>query len=269
MRLLPTPTMFASSGPEARPEQPVGRTNAHLADRPRTALVARPSQSASPGARGAAHSASEMGLLLDEGTGLVAATGSCSPFVDWRSVTFLFRLHLLLVVLLLVVSACSSSQSASFEECPITPPLGGVPDEVVDYQRPVPWVKEDAGWYGNSALWVSLPPDGVLPSLPSVDDPVLFDTKFPWWRLSSGMLEVRTAKVGVGEAFIERHVPDGYGEGGFVPSSLLFSSEGCWQVTGVVDGVELRFVVWVCETDGFPADVPSHEREACGAIRPA
>lgn len=29
MRWLPTPTMFASSGSEARPEQTIGRTNAH------------------------------------------------------------------------------------------------------------------------------------------------------------------------------------------------------------------------------------------------
>lgn len=168
-----------------------------------------------------------------------------------------------LLLALLLLSACSSSGDVVFGDCPITSPLGGVPD-VVDFESPVPWVREESGWYGNEALWVSLPPDGVLPSLPSAEDPELLDTKFPWWRITAGELTVETAQVDGDEAIVGS-VPSGYGDSGFTPSGLMFSSEGCWQVTGAVSGEELSFVVWVCETETFPAVVSPEERETCGA----
>lgn len=151
----------------------------------------------------------------------------------------------------------------TFSECPITSPLGGVPDEV-EYERPVPWVRQDSGWYGNSALWISLPPEGVLPAL-STDTDGHLETKFPWWRITPGQLEIQSTRSADGEP-LSGSAPDGYGPDGFNPSFLVFPEEGCWEVTGTIAGEALSFTVWVCETSSISATVSQEDREACGAI---
>jgi hypothetical protein len=153
----------------------------------------------------------------------------------------------------------SSSESERFANCPVTVPTDGVPAEV-DFERPVPWVAEDAGWFGNLAVWVSLPPEGLLPSLRS-DDGLLY-TKFPWWRIRPGRLEVRSEEVGQRQSLVGE-VPRGYGQLGFTPSGLVFTHSGCWRVIGQLGEIELGFVVWVCEADDY--EIGAEERQACDA----
>lgn len=155
------------------------------------------------------------------------------------------------------------SPSPTFTECPITSPIGELPEEL-EFERPVPWVRQDSGWYGNSALWVSLPPDGVLPALSNGADGLL-ETKFPWWRISPGELEIQSNRP-ADDQTLSGSAPDGYGPDGFNPSFLVFSDEGCWEVMGTVAGETLSFTVWVCETSSISATVTQEEREACGAI---
>lgn len=160
--------------------------------------------------------------------------------------------------------ACSSEEPTGFADCPITAGAEPVPPEV-RFSRPVPWVQEDSGWFGNSALWVSLPPDGILPTRISLEEPSEFNTKFPWWRLSPGELSVETSRPGSDES-VQGSAPSGYGQTGFNPSGLVFGGQGCWEVTGNVGGESLTFVVWVCQAEFFDESVSIADREACGAI---
>lgn len=168
------------------------------------------------------------------------------------------------LLVLISMSACSSSEQIAFADCPVTTTTVPVPSEV-RFERPVPWAREESGWFGSSDLWVSLPPDGILPTIVSEEDPDQFRTKFAWWRVSPGDLAVETRRPGADHA-IEGSVPDGYGETGFNPSGLIFDGEGCWEVTGRVSEASLSFVVWVCETEFFPPVVSAAEREQCRAI---
>lgn len=160
--------------------------------------------------------------------------------------------------------ACTSGDRTSFADCPITAAPGPVPAEV-RFERPVPWVREDSGWFGNSSLWVSLPPDGILPTLASPEDPDEFSTKFPWWRLAAGELAVETKRLEASD-WVQGSAPAGYGQTGFNPSGLVFDGQGCWEVTGRAGEQSLSFVVWVCPTDDFGERVSAVGREACGAM---
>ena len=44
---------------------------------------------------------------------------------------------------------------------------------------------------------------------------------------------------------ILRGRPDGYGETGIHPSTLIFPSEGCWEVTANVGETTLTFITLV------------------------
>jgi hypothetical protein len=104
---------------------------------------------------------------------------------------------------------------------------------------PVPWVRD---WYGNDALWVRLPPTGVLPAEPESPG---FGTKFPWWRTLPGKLLVTAQRLDGPTGSFTADIPDGYGNLGFQVSGLGWSAPGCWRVTGTVQGHSLTFTVWV------------------------
>ncbi len=158
--------------------------------------------------------------------------------------------------------ACTSEEAESFADCPITAAPDSVPSEV-RFERPVPWVREDSGWVGNTSLWVSLPPGGILPTLASPEEPNVFETKFPWWRLSPGELAVETKRLGGGEP-VQGSAPTGYGQTGFNPSGLVFDGQGCWELVGHLGDESLSVVVWVCPTEHFGERVLDADREACG-----
>jgi hypothetical protein len=129
-------------------------------------------------------------------------------------------------------------------DCPVTrsrpdvrPPAPVNPDALVP--GPVPFVRD---WYGNNALWVGLPPTGVLPA---DSTPQGLSTKFPWWRVLPGRLTIRAQRLDGPAGAFSADVPAGYGDLGFQPSGLKWPMTGCWRVTGAVHGTSLTFVVWV------------------------
>jgi len=130
--------------------------------------------------------------------------------------------------------------------CPVTrstpdvrpsPPVN--PDALVPSARPVPYVRD---WYGNDALWVGLPPTGVLPAYP---DPHGLATKFPWWRALPGRLTIQAQRLDGPTGAFTADVPDGYGDLGFQVSGLSWGAAGCWRVTGTVHNRSLTFTLWV------------------------
>jgi hypothetical protein len=97
-------------------------------------------------------------------------------------------------------------------------------------------------WYGNDALWVGLPPTGVLPADPQ---PQGLSTKFPWWRALPGRLTIQAQRLDGPTGAFTADVPAGYGDLGFQPTGLNWAVPGCWRVTGTVHNKSLTFTVWV------------------------
>jgi hypothetical protein len=96
--------------------------------------------------------------------------------------------------------------------------------------------------YGNEALVVLLPKDGIL----RASDPSqgLSDgVKFPWWRIAHGDLTITTRRLDATSAPLAADIPSGYGDTGFQVSGLKFPATGCWEVAGMVGGKTLTFVV--------------------------
>lgn len=140
------------------------------------------------------------------------------------------------------VSAGLETDAASYLDiCPVTRANGlGPPGE-----------KRSPKHHGNGKIWTVLWPDGLIefgegrPG--SIGDDGVLAMKFPWWRGEGvrGRLRISGRRLD-GEAppaFGE--VPDGYGDSGFQASSILFPTEGCWEITGSVGDIELTFVQYV------------------------
>jgi hypothetical protein len=141
----------------------------------------------------------------------------------------------------------SPSLLAAGMPCPVTtpPPVAVTPPPSTG-TAPNPTLTFTAGpgnfLYGNDALIVILPTDGILhPSDPARGLPG--GVKFPWWRGAHGTVTVTTRRLDAPSTPLPADVPGGYGETGFQVSGLNFPASGCWQVTGAVDGGALTFVV--------------------------
>ena len=96
--------------------------------------------------------------------------------------------------------------------------------------------------YGNDALIVLLPNDGIL----RASDPARGlhgGVKFAWWRIAHGELVITTRRLDATTAPQAADVPSGYGDIGFQVSRLNFPETGCWEVSGTVGGKTLTFVV--------------------------
>jgi hypothetical protein len=101
-------------------------------------------------------------------------------------------------------------------------------------------------WYGNAAIWVRLPTQGVLSAMPDPGKTTM-STKFPWWRALPGQLTVSAVDLVRGGSQFRADVGtvDEYGPTGFVPSGLTFDRAGCWEITGSVQSQTLAFVAIV------------------------
>lgn len=69
--------------------------------------------------------------------------------------------------------------------------------------------------------------------------------KWQWWRsaASAGQLSITGRRLDAEAPPLEAVIPDGYGTTGHQASGIIFSTPGCWEVTGRSGGVELTFVV--------------------------
>ena len=154
-----------------------------------------------------------------------------------------------LALVALAAAACgpATATPSSAAPCSVTtPPPAAVTSPPTAGTGPNPTLAfragPDAFLYGNDALIVILPNDGTIhPSdlargLPG-------GVKFAWWRLAHGDLVISTRRLDASTASVPADVPSGYGDTGFQVSGLNFPTMGCWQVTGMVGGKPLTFVV--------------------------
>lgn len=104
--------------------------------------------------------------------------------------------------------------------CPVTrPDPSTTPPPGVDPIAP------GGGLYGNDALWVGLPDNGVL-TLEAAPGGVL-GRKFMWWRRVPGQLSIEVRSLDQPGLIGESSIPDGYGEYGFQATGLSFPKAGC------------------------------------------
>ncbi|MBO0813012.1 MAG: hypothetical protein J2P23_13335, partial [Microlunatus sp.] len=120
------------------------------------------------------------------------------------------------------------------------------PPKQLGISRPLP-VPDLRGWYGNSALWVGVPPDGVLPAQLDPDSPGDWTTKVPWWRVRHGAMTVSAVRLDgpTGNFRATVGTVAEYGEFGLDTSELVWPSLGCWQVTATVARHSLTIVMRV------------------------
>lgn len=93
-------------------------------------------------------------------------------------------------------------------------------------------------------LW----PNGIVVFSPEGPGEIRADgslaMKFPWWRGISvqGKLEITGRRLDAEGPPAHGEIPFDYGDTGFQPTSIVFPSEGCWEITGRVANSELVFV---------------------------
>lgn len=101
------------------------------------------------------------------------------------------------------------------------------------------------GAHGNGKLWTVLWPTGNVvfdPKGPGfVEDDGALRMKFPWWKSIPGMLRIEGRRLDAQAPPLRVDTFD-EGEVGFQPTSLIFPTPGCWEVTGRVGDATLTFV---------------------------
>jgi hypothetical protein len=157
----------------------------------------------------------------------------------------------ILILLILVVAACAGDQSETLivkkevlqndpSECPVTP----YSDERPPDGNTAAFTET---WFGSQALWAGLSPayDGKWYAGPQ-------GLKVLWYRAVPGKLTITGKEIATGSTGLLAEVPGGYGETGIQSTSLVFPSEGCWEIIGRVADQELPFVVHVYPADQHP-----------------
>jgi hypothetical protein len=142
---------------------------------------------------------------------------------------------------LLAQQGTSSASTAS--TCSVTLPNGSTPPG----QEPL------AHYHGIGAIWTELEPDGVIRAKPEdVGYNGSVDVKFPWWRGPGvrGSLTITGHRLDGVAPPLRAGIPGGYGDTGFQASGIIFSTEGCWEVTGRAANATLTFVTYVVKEQG-------------------
>jgi hypothetical protein len=136
-----------------------------------------------------------------------------------------------------VPSASGSRPSTNPIECPATLPNG-------NHRREDPAGLGEQG-FGNAELWVGLWPQGrVRATEDNLNRRGEILMKFPWDRGVRGHLQITGRRLDADAPPLRAQLSD-YGSIGFQPSTLVFPTEGCWEVTGRVGRSSLTFVTSV------------------------
>ena len=114
--------------------------------------------------------------------------------------------------------------------------------------------------YGNRQLSLGpfgLWPDGIVVFKPGGAGFITPDgslgMKFGWTRGVRGQLRIEGRRLDAPASPLRSHIPNGYGPIGFQATALVFSSPGCWEVTGRVGDTSLTFVTKVVKIGEGPS----------------
>ena len=153
------------------------------------------------------------------------------------------------LLLLAVLTACTSAtkgEDAALDKtviasCPVTVPNGKSPA-----------VAGASGFnLGNegSTLYTIPWPEGTVIFAIDGSGKVLPDgsleMKWHWWRGVRGALTIHGRRLDAHAPPLRADVTEGYGDQGFLSTGLIFPTQGCWEVTGMVGNARLTFVTLV------------------------
>lgn len=127
--------------------------------------------------------------------------------------------------------------------CPLTLPTGGTP----------PGEQWAGTNYGKGELWTTFwPRNVVIADAGYVQPDGSIAMKWPWFRGVKGQLVISGRRLdGNAPPILQRVSSDGYGSTGFLPTSIVFPTEGCWEVTGAVGKARLTFVTMVLKASSY------------------
>jgi len=144
--------------------------------------------------------------------------------------------------------ATSTSEARAEGTCPLTIANRTAPPNSSD------WGHEDS--HGNGKLWTLFwPHNVVIADSGYIEDDGSIRMKWPWWRGVPGTLSVTGRRIDGPGRPLRFEIPEGYGKSGFQPSSLYFSTEGCWEVTGHVGNTSLTFVTLVVKASTYSLEL--------------
>jgi hypothetical protein len=178
-----------------------------------------------------------------------------------RSKTPLAVCGLLLIGITMSAEQLLAATAQSGVACEVTRPNG----IVAGTEQPEP------NSYGNRQLSLGpfgLWPDGTVVFKPGGAGFITPDgslgMKFGWTRGVGGQLRIEGHRLDASAPPLRSHIPNGYGEIGFQATALVFSSPGCWEVSGRVGDASLTFVTKVVKI----GDGPSWRRDISGEAAP-
>jgi hypothetical protein len=116
----------------------------------------------------------------------------------------------------------------------------------------------EQNFHGTKELAFSGPwPDGTVVFKPGGAGFVLPDgslsMKFGWHRGVRGALTIDGRRLDMAAPRLRSHIPAVYGDIGFQPTSLIFPTPGCWEVTGRVGTASLTFITKVVKIGDGPS----------------
>jgi hypothetical protein len=139
-------------------------------------------------------------------------------------------------------------RNSKFAACPVTIPRK-TPDSVKNSLG-----TQNAYWNGDlycASLW----PDATVPIGPKGAGAILPDgsleMKYPWFRGAglTGRLIITGRRLDAAAPPLTASTSSDSRETGFQATSLIFPTEGCWEITGKVRDTALTFVNRVIRAD--------------------
>ena len=145
----------------------------------------------------------------------------------------------------------SASASLALGTCPVTPPGGPRPPTQLPAKP----------YTGNGRLWVGLWPHGlVIVPADDISRSGVLRMKFMWYRGPSvhGILHISGSQIDA-NGVVHGRTAD-YGLTGFNASSIYFTGQGCYRVTGKAGGATLSFVTLVRTCSVLPELSPRQRK---------
>src|ERR671919_116891 len=147
-------------------------------------------------------------------------------------------------ILVLSANASGSESSPTGAACPATVPTRTVPRDagfaVASFNYGNRYLRAHLHWR-DGPLRAGRPPGIGYGATVEADGSIR--TKVGWWRGLSGTLVIAGHRLDASAPALLPTANDiGYGPSGFVPSSLIFPTVGCWKVVGTLRRARLTFV---------------------------
>jgi hypothetical protein len=134
---------------------------------------------------------------------------------------------------------------ATSATCPVTlPRKRTAPFDAMSY-----FEAGSSNW--KPSLYAALSRDGTAVFRPggagSIEPDGSLSTKWAWTRGPGlrGKLTIRGKRLDAAAPPLRAIISEGYGDTGFQATTLIFPTEGCWEVTGEVGDTRLTFVTRV------------------------